>query len=146
MVAHLRTGTVLAAVLGTLLLAFAACGGSSGSRGTTVTVTLSDFKIAASQTTFKTGTSYHFVVTNSSKSSTNHELLIIMPMSGEGMTMDDMHKSALHYVDESKLPPGATQSFDYTFKDPASAGQLELACHVGSHYQLGMHTPVTVTH
>src|SRR5258706_15135769 len=88
-----------------LVLALSACGGSSssgdmlgmpgmshGGQGTsgssspssgaarTVTLTLSDFKITSSQTAFVSGTTYHFVVTNSSKSTTNHELMAMKPL------------------------------------------------------------------
>ena len=153
----------LGALLSLLLIALAACGGGSssadmsgmsgGSDGTsansgapaqTVNVTLSDFKVSAPQTTFKTGVPYHFAVTNSSKSTTNHEFMIVKPMTGDGMTMDDMDKLALHRIDVSQLPPGARKSFDVTFTDSATAGQLEFACHIGNHCQLGMHTPITV--
>lgn len=151
------------ALLALLLLVLAACGGSpstgdmssmssmsgmsggsGGASAQVVNITLSDFKIASSQTTFKTGVPYHFVVTNSSKSTTSHEFMIVKPMTGDGMSMADMDKLALRRIDVSQLPPGARKSIDLTFTDPASAGQLELACHVGSHYQLGMHTPITV--
>ncbi len=119
---------------------------ANGTGGTAQTVrgTLSDFKIESSQTTFVTGTPYHFVVTNSSKSSTNHELMAMPPMSGDGMNMGAMDKTALFFVDQSKLAPGQTQTIDYRFTSPAVAGQIEFSCHVGSHYQLGMKQPITV--
>jgi uncharacterized cupredoxin-like copper-binding protein len=117
---------------------------TSGASAQIVTVTLSDFKIEASQTTFKTGVPYRFVVTNSAKSTANHEFMIVKPMTGDGMTMDEMDRMALYRIDASLLPPGATKSFDFTFTDPAPTGQLEFACHVGSHYQVGMHTSITV--
>jgi uncharacterized cupredoxin-like copper-binding protein len=117
---------------------------TSGASAQVVTVTLSDFKIVASQTTFKTVVLYRFVVTNSTKSTANHEFMIVQPMAGNAMSMADLDKMALHRIDVSQLPPGATKSFNLTFTAPAPAGQLEFACHVGSHYQLGMHTPITV--
>jgi uncharacterized cupredoxin-like copper-binding protein len=119
--------------------------GSPAAGGTTqtVSVTLADFKIASSQTAFKTGTTYHFVVTNTGQ--TNHELMVMPPMSDDGMSMDEMDKMALYHISQSDLPPGATKSFDLTFNNPAAAGQLELACHVGSHYKVGMHESITVT-
>ena len=167
MSSRFRLAPPLGALLSVLLLALVACGGGSssgdmsgtpgmsgGSSGTsatggapaqTVHVTLSDFKVSTSQTTFKTGVLYHFVVSNSDKSSANHEFMIVKPMNGDGMTMDEMDKMALYMVDQHDLPPGATKRFDLTFKDPAAASQLEFACHVGSHYQLGMHESITVT-
>jgi uncharacterized cupredoxin-like copper-binding protein len=147
------------AFLALALLTLAACAGStsspamsgmsggrsaaSGASAQVVTVTLSDFKIAASQTTFKTGVPYRFVVTNSTKSTANHEFMIVQPMTDD-MSMAEMDKMALHRIDVSQLPPGATKSFDLTFTAPAPAGRLEFACHVGSHYQLGMHTSIIV--
>ena len=149
-----------------LLLALAACGGSTskdmsgmpgmphdgqnsggtnGAPAGSVLIALTDYKIEASQIVFQVGKSYHFVVTNSGKSTANHELMLIMPMSGDGMDMSEMDKMALYSVAAQDLPPGASKSFDYTFSKPAAAGELELACHVGSHYKLGMHTPLTVT-
>jgi hypothetical protein len=67
------------AVLAVFLLALAGCG-APASHANTVRVTLSDFKIASSQTTFQAGTIYHFVVTNAPTSTTNHEFMIMRPM------------------------------------------------------------------
>lgn len=119
-------------------------GGAQSTPAGTVTVTLSDFKIEASQTSFQVGKSYHFVVANSGKSTASHELMLIMPMSGNGMDMSEMDKMALYAINAKDLPPGASKSFDYTFTQPAASGELEFACHVGSHYTLGMHMPITV--
>jgi uncharacterized cupredoxin-like copper-binding protein len=122
--------------------------GMSATGGTSVrivNVTLSDFKIEASQATFRTGVPCHFVVTNSSKSTTNHEFTNVKPMTGDGMSMTDMDKMALHSVDASQLPLGARKSFDFTFTSAVPAGQLEFACHVGSHYELGMREAILVT-
>lgn len=164
----MRFRALLAPAVATLILALAACGSSSGAGGmdhmpgmgqgsnstpsaasgssaTTVTVSLSDFKIVTSQATFKVGVPYHFVVTNAQSSTTNHELMLIMPMNGDGMSMGDMDKAALARIAADDLPPGTTKSFDYTFQKAFADGDLELACHMGSHYSLGMHIPVTVT-
>jgi len=121
-------------------------GSSSPSSGAarTVTVTLSDFKITSSQTAFVTGTAYHFVVTNSSKSTTSHELMAMKPMNGDHVNMGAMDKMALFSIDQNKLAPGQTRTIDYTFTSAAATSQLEFACHVGSHYQLGMRLPITV--
>lgn len=119
-------------------------GNATTQQPNTVNVTVSDFTVVASQATFKTGVAYHFVVHNAS-TSVSHELMAIKPMSGDGMSMEDMDKMALFMVSSTQLAPGAIKAFDYTFTQVYSAGQLELACHVGSHYALGMHTPVTVT-
>lgn len=165
LVSHRRGLLSFGILIPVLMLAVAACGSatsndmsgmpgmshggqnSGGAQGTpagTVTVTLSDFKIEASQTSFQVGKSYHFVVANSGKSTANHELMLMMPVSGGGMDMSEMDKMALYSINAKDLPPGASKSFDYTFTQPAAAGELEFACHVGSHYSLGMHTPITV--
>ena len=119
-------------------------GNSTSQQPNTVAVTLSDFKVEAAQTTFKTGITYHFVIHNTS-STVNHELMAIKPLGGDGMSMSDMDKVALFMVSSTQLAPGATTTVDYTFTQPYSAGQIEFACHVGSHYSLGMHMPLIVT-
>jgi uncharacterized cupredoxin-like copper-binding protein len=51
---------------------------------------------------------------------------------------------ALFSIDQNTLAPGQTQTVDYTFTSAAAASQLEFACHVDSHSQLGMRLPITV--
>lgn len=131
-----------------------ACGGTKTGTSApppnarTVNVTLADFTIVASETTFTTGQTYHFVVANKGK--TNHEFMA-MPMAGMDGTnmgtvsMDQMDKMALFMIDASQLPPGATKTIDYTFQELAGSGQLEFDCHVSGHYELGMRLPITVT-
>lgn len=121
-------------LLTTSIFSLTACGGSNG---VTVQVTLTDFQVASSLTTFSTGTLYHFEVTN--KSAENHEFTIMAPMTGN-MSMDEMHKAALAYIDT--IAPGETKTLDYTFTRADS--NLELACHLGKHYQEGMHTAIIV--
>ncbi len=124
-----------------LLLVLAGCGGTSSSNANQVNVTLSDFKIQSSQTTFTSGTTYHFVVTNSGR--TNHEFMIMpVEMNMGNMSMDEMHKLALAMIDT--VAPGETKSIDYTHK---SGGQnsLEFACHLPGHYEAGMHLPITAS-
>src|SRR5215469_14252001 len=72
----------LLALLSILVVALAACGGSSTTSTTSsgsqeVQVTLSEYKITSSVTTFSPGTSYHFLVTNTGHIA--HEFMI-MPM------------------------------------------------------------------
>lgn len=143
-------------VLSALLLVavlLTACGGTTAKTSApppnarTINVTLADFTIAASETTFTTGQTYHFVVANKGK--TNHEFMA-MPMTAMGgmntgtMSMEQMDKMALFMIAASQLPPGATKTIDYTFQEPAGSGQLEFDCHVSGHYELGMHLPITV--
>ena len=134
-------------ILGLLLASFiavlAACGGGTTPSGSQeVQVTLSEYKITSSMTTFSTGTPYHFVVTN--KGQTAHEFMI-MPrgMNMSGMSMDDMHKRALHMIDS--VAPGETKTFDYTFASSMRGQNFEFACHLPGHYEAGMQLPVSVS-
>jgi uncharacterized cupredoxin-like copper-binding protein len=160
---------VLMGLFGTLLLA--ACGAAATLPPPTatpepeeVTVTLTDFQIEASKTTFEAGRTYRFIVTNTGTQS--HEFMIMPPVedtstfptatpegSDEGMDMGDggdmmmeeMDAMALAMIEEEDLPPGATQTLEITFEDDASLDELEFACHVPGHYLVGMRQPIEVT-
>ncbi len=121
-----------------LLLALAACGGTSNAPND-VNVTLTDFHIQSSVTTFTSGTSYHFVVTNKGKVA--HEFMI-MPMAMGNMSMDEMHKTALTFIDT--VAPGETKTLDYTFAQASVGKSLEFSCHFPGHYEAGMHQTITV--
>jgi len=129
----------LAVVVVVAVFFLAACGNSND-----VTITLTDFGIESSRTTFEVGVPYHFVVTNNGV--INHEIMLMSPMpDGElGMDMEEMDAMALAMIEEDELTPGTTMSFDYTFTEPAPAGTLEFACHVEGHYDAGMKLAVTV--
>jgi len=121
----------------------AACGGGGGggaSGATTVNLTLSDFQITSSLTSFKVGVPYHFVVKNSA--SVPHEVWID-PVDAN-LTVDTGKSQALAGLGPDVLAAGATQSFDYTFTKAYPAGTLELACHLPGHYESGMHVEITV--
>jgi uncharacterized cupredoxin-like copper-binding protein len=135
---------VLIMLLAAVLL-LSACGAkaTSANGSTEVKVTLSDFTIQSSITDFKTGVPYHFVVTNNGQ--VEHEIMLMKPMDNSaGMSMEEMDKMALAYIEADDLPPGGTATFDYTFTEPAAAGELELACHLPGHYEAGMKLPITV--
>jgi len=118
-----------------------ACGGGAASgNATTVTVTLTDFKIDSSLTSFSVGVPYHFVVTN--KGAITHEFEIMPPGQAEN-TPDQLPKTALAGIKGNDLTPGTTKTLDYTFTQ-APAGGLEFACHMAGHYEAGMHLPITV--
>src|SRR6266487_2609950 len=97
---------LLLAVMLSLAVLLTACGGSTASPTAnpsatspapmTVTVTLTDFKIASDLTQFKVkvGVPYHFVVVN--KGATEHELMIAPPMTA-GMTLEQIDDAQLHY-------------------------------------------------
>lgn len=140
----------LAILVGMLCIAVAACGATSttastggatstASGSTTVQVTLVDFKVQSSLTTFKVGVPYHFVVTNNG--TTTHEFMAL-PISMENASEDA--RDAAEFFEVSELDPGHTGTADYTFTKPYPAGVVEFACHVGSHFELGMKLPFTV--
>lgn len=139
-----RSATALAVALA---LTTAACGAPSqageNSGPVEVRVTVTDFKVESSRTSFQSGVSYRFVVTNNGK--LPHELMIVPPMAVGAMPMEKMHELALGVVDEDDLPPGSTQEMTVTFDKAYPSGKLEFACHVPGHYDAGMHLPMTVT-
>ena len=117
-------------------LTLAACASSaSGAAANTpapVQISLSEFKVDSSLTTFAVNTPYHFVIKNAG--TVAHEWMI-MP---RGET--DASK-ALIAVGQDKLPAGATVTQDYTFTQP---GDYELACHLAGHYEAGMKLDIVV--
>jgi len=130
-----------------LLLVFVGCGRdgtttSSGSPTGTrdVQVTLTDFKVSSSMTTFSAGTPYHFVVKNEGK--TAHEFMVMQPMAMGNMPMDQRDKMAYTFIDT--LTPGETKSVDYTFSSSAAGKNIEFSCHLSGHYEAGMKLPITV--
>lgn len=136
-----RTFFVLV-VVGLLLLT--ACSSKQNTTSSTqVQITLTDFAIQSTHTEFQSGVTYHFVVTN--KGQVPHELMIMPPVEMQaGMSMEEMDEMALATVNQEKLPPGATYSFDFTFTEPAPAGKLEFACHLPGHYEAGMKLDISV--
>ena len=129
---------IILMIVGALLLS--ACG-SSDSKTVTVNLTLSEFKIDSSMTTFTQGVTYHFVVKNTGVA--NHEMYI-MPVASGDMSEQQAKDAALAGLGANDLPAGATKSFDYTFTKAYPTGALEFACHVTGHYDSGMHTPIVV--
>jgi uncharacterized cupredoxin-like copper-binding protein len=85
-----------------------------------VTVTLSEFKVESSLTTFHAGVPYHFTITNNGKI---------------------QHEINLAFVNTATVPVGGTKTLDLTFTDQ---GSQEFACHLGGHYEAGMKLPITV--
>jgi uncharacterized cupredoxin-like copper-binding protein len=131
-----KRSTLLLACLVIVSTALAACGAApSGNKTVEVQVTLTDFKVESSLTTFSVGVPYRFVVTN--KGSVAHEVLIMPPTSTDPST-------ALLTVAEKDLQAGASKTVDYTFTKAAPSGSLEFACHISGHYEAGMHLPIEV--
>lgn len=144
-------GTTL--LLGLLVLAVAGCGakaaGSSNSSNssnssktsgpTTVNITLTEFKITSSVTSFTVGTPYHFVVTNAGQ--TQHELMVMPTAKG---TASEDERDASELFEIAELDPGQRGTKDFTFATAAPAGTLEMACHVTGHYESNMRLPIVV--
>lgn len=135
-----RKALVILVAVGLILTA---CGGQ---RATEVTITLTEFGIKSSQTTFEVGVPYHFVVTN--EGAVEHEIMIMPPLTedqmGMAMDMEALDELALALIEETDLPSGATATMDFTFTEPAPGGTLEFACHTPGHYEAGMKLAITV--
>ena len=116
-----------------------ACGGS---KTTEVDVTLTDFGIKSSLTTFQTGVPYHFVVTN--KGAVVHEFMIVPPQTAGTASSEELDKIAIGHIEESDLQSGVTKTVAVTFTEPFPAGTLEMACHLPGHYEAGMKLPIIV--
>jgi uncharacterized cupredoxin-like copper-binding protein len=105
---------------------------------TQVQVTLSDFKIQSSLTTFTAGKPYYFVITN--KGAVNHEFMIMPPgMGGHIKTLNKMSFAAVE-----NIAPGEIKTLEFTFVRTASPQHLEFACHYADHYARGMMLPIVV--
>ncbi|MEX1071729.1 MAG: hypothetical protein WEC37_03795 [Anaerolineales bacterium] len=110
----------------------------------TVNISLTEFSFQSSLTTFEAGQTYRFVIVNDG--TVNHEFTIMPPgptvMEMEGM--DHNMEGALAHVGEEELTPGATATVEYTFREAATLGSIEFACHLTAHYEAGMFTPISV--
>jgi uncharacterized cupredoxin-like copper-binding protein len=106
-----------------------------------VRVTLADFSIASSATTFHTGIPYYFVVANRGPSV--HEFLI-QPVKPDGSPLppDVQYKNKL--IEIEQIAPGTTMTINYRFS-PSAVGRYEIACLMRGHYQAGMKFSIIVT-
>ena len=136
--------TLLIVVTSVTMAGLTSCGSGASAvdKPVNVQVTLTEFKIDSSITSFKVGVPYHFVVTNNG--SVPHEFSIMAPESGQ-LTTEQVQQMALAWIDQSNLAAGATATLDYTFTQEYAQGALELTCHLPGHYEAGMHIPVEVT-
>jgi uncharacterized cupredoxin-like copper-binding protein len=142
-----RLNKQFVAVIALILVAslgLTACGGSASAsnKPVEVKVTLTEFKIDASMTSFKVGVPYHFIVTN--QGSVAHEFEIMPPATGQ-LTADQIQKMSLAGIGQNDLGAGATATLDYTFTQEYPQGALEFACHLPGHYEAGMHVPIVVS-
>lgn len=127
-----------------LISVLTACGSTAAavppvpSGYTEVQVTLSDFKIASSTTTFTAGKPYYFVITNTG--AVTHEFMIMLPgMGGHMKTLDKMSFAAIE-----NIAPGETKTLEFTFVHTPSPQHLEFSCHYADHYARGMMLPIVV--
>jgi uncharacterized cupredoxin-like copper-binding protein len=142
----MRCSILATASLTLLIVVLAACGkappAGSADRGLPIPVTLTDFRISSSATTFKAGQAYHFIVANHGQAT--HEFMIMPTSEGpmDGMSMEDMDHMAL--ANAADFPPGQIRTLTYTFPGKMTGAHPEFACYVPGHYELGMHLDVTV--
>jgi uncharacterized protein (DUF305 family)/uncharacterized cupredoxin-like copper-binding protein len=108
-----------------------------------VDVTLTEFAIASSQTTFEANHPYQFTVTN--VGAIPHEFMIMPRVEGIGqMDMETLDDLALAMIPIEDLPPGALQTIEVTFNVPIETGALEFVCAAPAHYDAGMNLVVSV--
>ncbi len=115
---------------------------SPSGNSTEVIVTLKDNTIDASQTDFKVGVPYTFVIKNTGRHA--HNFIINPPVSVAG-SLDGALASALLAVPQEKLAVGSSVTVEYTFPASAAGQLLEFSCLIKRHYEDGMNVPITVT-
>lgn len=108
----------------------------------TVKVDAGDYDFHSSVTAFKAGVPYRFEVTNTG--TVAHEFMLVEPIAQGMMDMQAMDAMAIGHIEEGDLPAGATATLEVTFDKDYPAGTIEMACHIGEHYQKGMHLDMTV--
>ncbi len=107
-----------------------------------VVVTLADYTISSTQTTFKAGVPYTFVIKNNG--SHLHNFNIAPPVSITG-SEDASLSAALLAVTQDKLPIGGGTTVQFTFPPSAVGQPLEFSCLIRRHYEEGMRLAITVT-
>lgn len=107
-----------------------------------VVVTLGDNTIDSTQTAFKIGVPYTFVIKNNGNHL--HNFNIAQPVSVTG-SEDASLSSAFLVVTQDKLPIGGGTTVQYTFPSSAVGMSLELSCLIRRHYEDGMRLAITVT-
>ncbi|MBI3764348.1 MAG: hypothetical protein HY260_21110 [Chloroflexi bacterium] len=100
-----------------------------------VTVTLTDFNVAASAASVPVNTPIKFVVTN--KGAVEHEL-ILQPRGADDQPLEANGRES----EVEDIEPGETKALEWTV---TAAGDYQLACYEPGHFEQGMHTDFTVT-
>ena len=102
-------------------------GGGSG-RDRTVTVTLTDYRVNATRTAFRTNRDFTFVVQNNGDEA--HQFVIERKgANGEPLEAD----GEVARIDS--IPAGEQATLVWSFAEP---GDYQIACHLADHYDLGM--------
>jgi uncharacterized cupredoxin-like copper-binding protein len=107
-----------------------------------VHVTLVEYKIVATVTTFRVGVPYHFVVSN--RGTMVHEFMVTLDHP-DGTSYPSSEQDAHAIIHIEVVNPGTTINLNYTFA-PSSGGRYEMACQMRGHYAAGMHLPLIVLH
>jgi uncharacterized cupredoxin-like copper-binding protein len=102
-------------------------------------VTLSEYTITSSLTTFQKTVPYFFVITNKGK--TTHEFMIVPPMMGGHVTTQYMQSMSFAVIEN--IAPGQVKTLKITFPKNAYP-DLEFACHYADHYAMGMRLEVNL--
>ncbi len=105
-----------------------------------VHITELEFSIISSITTFHPHVHYYFIVSNKGKQT---HAFTFVPTYPDGKPMDEYYQYSHMLIGLDTIPPGTTQTINYTFK-PSDAGHYEMACRMRNHYMAGMHIPVVV--
>lgn len=107
-----------------------------------VHVTLVEYKIVATVTTFRVGVPYHFVVSN--RGTMVHEFMVTLDRS-DGTSYPSSEQDAHAIIHIEVVNPGTTINLNYTFS-PSSGSRYEMACQMRGHYAAGMHLALIVLH
>ena len=107
----------------------------------TVHVTLVEFKIISSLTTFRVGVPYHFIVSN--RGTQVHEFMVTLDHP-DGTAYPSGEQDAHAIIHIEVVNPGTTIMVNYTF-GASAAPRYEMACQMRGHYAAGMRLPIIVT-
>lgn len=122
--------------------AVVATGQAKPARGAVkVKVTLDEFKITSSITTFKVGTPYFFIVKNIGDSL--HEFFIMPDKPNGANYLVNGQYEGQQVFQGQEIQPGKTLMVNYTFS-PSSTTRYEIACLMRGHYAAGMSRPIIV--
>ena len=105
-----------------------------------VHVTLVEYAIHSTVTTFRVGVPYHFVVSN--RGTMVHEFMVTLDHP-DGTSYPSGEQDAHAIIHIEVVNPGTTINLNYVFR---TANRYEMACQMRGHYAAGMHLPIIVTH